>query len=145
MRAHVVRGAGFRLGNNLNKYQPQVAKFSSDLRLRSSREFRFVFHRRASVADDTLVVYAAPNELGHCRLGLSVSRKVGNAVVRNRWKRLIREVFRQGCGDLPKGMDFVVVPRRGVKPSAKAIFASFPVLAERAARRANRRSQKNKS
>jgi ribonuclease P protein component len=52
------------------------------------------------------------------RLGLSVSRKVGNAVVRNRWKRLIREAFRLHIltDETIKGLDLVVIPQKGIPP-----------------------------
>jgi ribonuclease P protein component len=76
-----------------------------------------------SVSDEVLIVYGFPNGLGRIRLGLSVSRKVGNAVVRNRWKRLIREAFRLDIlTDSPtEGLDLVVIPQKrlpqkGVSP-----------------------------
>jgi ribonuclease P protein component len=65
------------------------AGFPKSLRLRTGVEFKRVFQHRSSVANMELVVYAATNGLEYCRLGLVVSRKVGAAVVRNNWKRLI--------------------------------------------------------
>jgi ribonuclease P protein component len=49
------------------------------------------------------------NNLGHSRLGIAATRKIGSAVIRNRAKRLVRELFRQS--DVPRGLDIVVIPR----------------------------------
>jgi ribonuclease P protein component len=89
-------------------------RFPKSLRLCKGEEYRKVFAARCSVADETLIMYAVPNDLPHCRLGLSVSKKIGNAVVRNRWKRLIREAFRRSLSVLPGGLDIVVLPQRSV-------------------------------
>ena len=56
-------------------------------------------------------MYALPSELPYCRLGLSVSRKIGDAVVRNRIKRRLREIFRQQLAGKPLCYDIVVVAR----------------------------------
>jgi len=63
-----------------------------------------------------------PNELPYCRLGLAVSRKVGDAVVRNRIKRRLREIFRHQLTDRPLRYDFVVVARSA---SAEAEFSDL--------------------
>ena len=89
-------------------------RFPKSFRIRRTGQFQQVFAARHSAADHAVIVFAAPNDLPHCRLGLSVSKKIGNAVVRNRWKRLIREAFRHSYSDLPTGYDLVVVPQRNV-------------------------------
>lgn len=106
----------------------------ASLRLRRQADFDRVYRRRCSAADHLLVVYGCESGLSHPRLGLSVSRKVGGAVVRNRWKRLIREAFRLSSGQMPEGVDLVVIPRRGVEPGLEEIRKSLPHLAKRVKR-----------
>lgn len=86
-------------------------------RLTRSRDFDAVYRRGRSAAGRHLVVYAFPREdasdPGASRLGLSVSRKVGDAVVRNRVKRVLREQFSQHSAAIPAGIDVVVIARPG--------------------------------
>lgn len=110
-------------------------RFDRSLRLRQKADFDRVYAARLHATDGLLVINAAANDLGRSRLGLAVGRPVGNAVVRNRWKRLIREAFRRERATLPVGFDFVVRPRPGVKPLLPDIVASLRALAARIARR----------
>jgi ribonuclease P protein component len=103
-------------------------------RVRRQTEFDRVYRARHYAADPVLVVQACANGLGHSRLGLSVSRRVGNAVLRNRWKRLIREAFRLHRAELPRGLDLVVRPRSGAQPVFFQVARSLPRLAQRLAR-----------
>lgn len=112
--------------------------FPKTHRVRKQADFDRVHRTQAYAADDVLVLRGSRNGLPHARLGLSVSKKVGNAVVRNRWKRLIREAFRTSTAKIPAGMDFVVRPRKGANPSLAAIQASLPQLCRRVARRARK-------
>jgi ribonuclease P protein component len=109
--------------------------FPARFRLRKRADFERVYARRASASDGNLLVFVDRNGLDHPRLGLSVSRKVGGAVVRNRWKRLLREAFRLSRTDLPSGIDMIVIPRSADKPELKPLMASLVRLAGRAAER----------
>jgi len=86
--------------------------FSKTMRVRKAGQFKAVYGARTFVHAGPLRVYGRPNGLTHDRLGMSVSRAVGNAVVRNRIKRRLREAFRLLQHDLPPGYDWVVSIRR---------------------------------
>jgi ribonuclease P protein component len=109
--------------------------FPKSMRLLTTPQFQRVFQRKVSVADETTIMYGCENDLPGARLGLSVSRKVGKAHVRNRWKRLLREAFRQTRELWPRGMDVVVIPRAGAEPDFAALVESLPKLAVRLERR----------
>jgi ribonuclease P protein component len=104
--------------------------FNRTHRIRHQADFDRVYRSGCYAADQVLVVYADRNDRDYCRLGLSVSRKVGGAIVRNRWKRLIREAFRGSRAALPAGLDLVVRPRRGAKADFQAILEALPRLAK---------------
>jgi ribonuclease P protein component len=81
-------------------------------RLSRSAEFERVYRQGRSIANRHLVLYTFPNQTtARPRLGLSVSRKVGGAVARNRVKRLLREAFAHAESGLKPGQDVVVVAR----------------------------------
>ena len=110
-------------------------RFPPQCRIRRSADYQRAYKRRSSAADPLIVVFGFPNDLPHARLGISASRRLGCAVVRNRWKRLLREAFRQCRSQLPQGVDLVVIPRPGVEPTLKALLESLPRLAGRVARK----------
>lgn len=109
--------------------------FPQGHRMKTPAEFERCYARKRSASDGVLIVYACENGLAHPRLGCSVSRKVGNAVVRNRYKRLFREAFRLSQHDLPPCVDFILIPRPGPEPALDAVRASLVKLAQQAARK----------
>ena len=82
-------------------------------------QFKRVYNAKKSKADSFLVVYTLANGTDKNRLGITVSKKIGNSVTRNRIKRLVRENYRMYEKELTFGMDLVVVAR---KPASEASF-----------------------
>ena len=110
-------------------------QFPLPYRIRRADDFRRAYQRRSSVADRRIVIFGYPNGLPHARLGISASRRLGGAVFRNRWKRLLREAFRLTRTDLPKGIDLIVIPRFEVTPTLASLLDSLPRLATRVAKK----------
>lgn len=115
--------------------------FPKSKRVVRGSSFSLVLRRGGCAADDQLVVFAFPRELDddrtgpRRRLGVTIPKKTGNAVVRNRWKRWLRESFRTQQDLFPSGYDYVVRPKKGATGGWVAIRRSLPKLARKAASR----------
>lgn len=109
---------------------PTRYTFRRRMRLTRAREYQRVYAARISRTLGPLVVFALPNTLGHPRLGLAASRRVGRAHERNAIKRRIREAFRHLQHDLPIGYDFVV----RVRPHSVLTLAEYQKLLSKAMR-----------
>lgn len=103
-------------------------RLSRASRIRRQQDFDRVYRSGFFAADQVLVIRAVPNGKNQSRLGLAISRKVGNAVVRNRWKRMIREVFRRNPDRYRLGLDLVIRPRKGAECVYANIEKSLPKL-----------------
>lgn len=85
------------------------------MRLRDTLDFQRVYNAQEALHGPSVVVFYSVNGLPVARVGVSVGRKHGNAVKRNRIKRVLREAFRQVKEQMPAGYDYVLIPRRSVK------------------------------
>jgi ribonuclease P protein component len=108
--------------------------FSKRLRLLRAADFERVMAARMSASDSMLRMYAAANGLDHPRLGMTVSRKLGNSVDRTRWKRAMREAFRISQQELPP-LDLVCIPHRAAAADTSRLLESIPKLARQLANR----------
>jgi len=124
-----------------NRHQgttPELS-FSKKKRLVSNRQFKAVLARKLRVSDGLLTLYMAENDCGYARLGVSVSKSCGGAVVRNRVKRLLREAFRQNQDQIPAGFDYLLmispdwpkkenIPAGAGQPTFEQVKTSFLAL-----------------
>ena len=84
-------------------------------RVKKEKDFKAIFTDGTSFANRKFVVYQLENQQNHFRVGLSVSKKLGNAVTRNQIKRRIRHILQSVKGSLVEHVDFVVIARKGVE------------------------------
>ncbi len=111
---------------------------SREERLRRVGDFRRCYERRATASNDWLLVYCCKNGLAWSRVGVSVAKKWGKAHVRNRIRRLLREAFRLSKPDIPKGYDFILIPRRIEDATLQNFQDAVRKLTVQAARRCAR-------
>lgn len=90
-------------------------KYAYSESLKKNRDFQAVYKKGTSYANKYLVMYVKENQLGTNRIGISVSKKVGNSVVRHRLCRLVRESYRLHEREFHSGLDIVVVARVNAK------------------------------
>ncbi len=83
--------------------------------LKSNPDFRRLYNRGISITDPALVIYYRKNRAGICRIGITTSKKIGNAVERNRSKRVLVEAFRSVCPNVLPQYDIVLVARSKTK------------------------------
>ena len=140
--------------------------FPKSQHVRRQLDFTRIYRVKMAYNNGVLLVYAARNDLGYPRLGLSVSKKVGKAHARNRWKRIIREAFRlqqsEFAGvvlktaqnenrtditpEIAAGIDFIVIPKKtDVEPNFKEVCKSLKYCVKRASEKLFQLRMKNDS
>ena len=88
-------------------------KFPRSVRIVRSSDYQALYKTGYKIHSSHFVLFSRGNALGYSRLGITASRKVGGAVVRNRVKRLFREIFRKSLDQIPDRFDMVVNAKSG--------------------------------
>ena len=92
-----------------------VGFLRKSFRVKKEKDFNAIFKEGESVANRRFVIYKLANSQEHFRVGLSVSKKLGNAVMRNQIKRRIRHILIDHRNELVDNIDFIVIARKGVE------------------------------
>ena len=86
-------------------------EFPHKVRIVRSSDYRMLYREGRRIQSERFVLFGRENRIGHHRLGITVSKKVGGAVIRNRTKRLFREIFRRSSVEIPSHYDILVNAR----------------------------------
>ncbi len=97
-------------------------EFRHEVRIVRSSDYQRLYKKGRKIHSEKFVLFGQENGKSYHRLGITVSRKVGGAVVRNRVKRLFREIFRRSYGEIPSRLDMVVNAKAG---SAVAVYSEL--------------------
>jgi ribonuclease P protein component len=99
-----------------------VLLLAEDNRLKKNKDFKQVYKYGKSSANKLLVLYYLKNNSNEIKIGFSVSKKIGNAVIRNKVKRVLREICRNNFNNLNVGYNLIFIARKGI------IFADYKAI-----------------
>ena len=83
-------------------------------RLRNNDDFKKVYKKGKNYWNRNLILYIMENDLNHTRIGFSITKKIGNSVVRNRTRRRMKEICRQNLNNIKEGYDIIFIPKKNV-------------------------------
>lgn len=83
-------------------------------RLRSNMEFKKVYSRGKNYWNRNLILYVKKNDVGNTRVGYSITKKIGNAVVRNKIRRRMKEIYRLNFHGIKSNYDLIFIPKKNV-------------------------------
>lgn len=83
-------------------------------RLRNNDDFKKVYKKGKNYWNRNLILYIMENDLNHTRIGFSVTKKIGNSVVRNKTRRRLKEICRQNLNNIREGYDIIFIPKKNV-------------------------------
>ena len=109
--------------------------FHKSQHIRAKADFERVYAAKINAADGNLLIFADRNGQPRTRIGLSVSKKHGGAVVRNRLKRLLREAFRLQQHQIPSGLDLILIPLAANRASLESYQDGLIKITRRLLRR----------
>jgi len=95
-------------------YGMKVYSFGKDERIRKRKDFLKIYQDGARISSKNFITILSPNQTGTRRLGITVTKSVGNSVKRNRVKRLLREFFRLNKDKLPDSQDMVIIVKKDI-------------------------------
>lgn len=93
--------------------------------LNKNKDFLFLYRKGKTIGCKYVVVYVRPNNRPYNRLGITAGKKVGNAVHRNRAKRIIRQAYSENEKELPLGIDIVIVARAAICDIKSDVLSSW--------------------
>lgn len=115
-------------------------------KLKKNKNFQAVYKGGKSIANRLLVLYMLPNQSDFRKVGFAAGKRLGNAVVRNRVKRMMREAFRLNQDKLPVGYDFILVGRQpAVSVKTQELTAALLNICGRIRTQPERQGEQRKS